>query len=451
MFTIEELQKLFPQYDGKQMSDLSIKEVVTDSRSQTKNGLFIPIRGENFDGHRFIHDAIQNGSVATLWDKTIPIPEAYKQSIFYFYVEDTIDALQQLAKYYREKINPTVIGITGSNGKTSTKDLLYAVLQTRYKTHATAGNFNNHIGLPLTVLQMPTATEMLILEMGMSDFKEIETLTNIAMPDAAIITNIGESHIEHLGSREGITKAKLEIKTGLSNEGNLIIDGDEPLLKKEHEDAHVVTCGFGETNDYIVTDVHIGIDETRFKVNGIVYQIPLLGKHHAQNSSFIIALAEKLGVKQSDIQKGMQELQYSKMRFEQIKGKNGVTLINDAYNASPTSMKAAIEVVKQLSSFKNKVIVLGDVLELGDYTEDLHRQIAEAIDEDVQYVYVYGESARFIHEALKEKQVGIHHEHVPTEAALIEKLMAHANDATVILFKASRGMAFERFVEALSE
>lgn len=451
MFTIEELQKIFPQYDGEQMSDLSITEVVTDSRLQTNNGFFIPIRGENFDGHRFIHDAIQNGAVATFWDKSINIPEAYKQSIIYFIVDDTIEALQLLAKYYREKINPTVIGITGSNGKTSTKDLLRAVLQTKYKTHATAGNFNNHIGLPLTVLQMPPDTEMLILEMGMSDFKEIERLSTIAMPDEAIITNIGESHIEHLGSREGIAKAKLEIKAGLLREGSLIIDGDEPLLKEELEDANVITCGFSEANDYVVTDVHIGIDETRFKVNGVAYHIPLLGKHHAQNSSFIIALAEKLEVKQSDIQKGMQQLQYSKMRFEQIKGTNGVTLINDAYNASPTSMKAAIEVVKQLDSFEYKVIVLGDVLELGDYTEKLHRQIAEAIDEDVQYVYVYGESARFIHEALKEKQIDIHHEHVETEAALIGKLMTHANDRTVILFKASRGMAFERFVEALSQ
>src|SRR5699024_996331 len=398
-------------------SGLSITEVVTDSRLQTNNGLFIPIRGENFDGHRFIHDAIHNGAVATLWDKSIDIPEAYKQSIIYFYVDDTIEALQELAKYYREKINPRVIGITGSNGKTSTKDLLHAVLQTRYKTHATAGNFNNHIGLPLTVLQMPADTEILILEMGMSDFKEIERLSKIAMPDEAIITNIGESHIEHLGSREGIAKAKLEIKAGLSNEGSLIIDGDEPLLKEEHEDANVITCGFSETNDYLVTDVHIGIDETRFKVNNVAYQIPLLGKHHAQNSSFIISLAEKLAVKQSDIQKGMQQLQYSKMRFEQIKGKNSVTLINDAYNASPTSMKAAIEVVKQLSGFKEKVIVLGDVLELGDYTETLHRQIADAIDEGIQYVYLYGESARFIHEALNDKQVDIHHEHVETEAA----------------------------------
>jgi len=451
MFTIEALQAIFPHYEGKKDSGLSITEVVTDSRLQTNNGLFIPIRGENFDGHRFIHDAIHNGAVATLWDKSIDIPEAYKQSIIYFYVDDTIEALQELAKYYREKINPRVIGITGSNGKTSTKDLLHAVLQTRYKTHATAGNFNNHIGLPLTVLQMPADTEILILEMGMSDFKEIERLSKIAMPDEAIITNIGESHIEHLGSREGIANAKLEIKAGLSNEGSLIIDGDEPLLKEEHEDANVITCGFSETNDYLVTDVHIGIDETRFKVNNVAYQIPLLGKHHAQNSSFIIALAEKLAVKQSDIQKGMQQLQYSKMRFEQIKGKNSVTLINDAYNASPTSMKAAIEVVKQLSGFKEKVIVLGDVLELGDYTETLHRQIADAIDEGIQYVYLYGESARFIHEALNDKQVDIHHEHVETEAALIEKLMRHANDRTVMLFKASRGMAFERFVETLSE
>lgn len=451
MFSLVELQTIFPQYKGKASDNRQIKAVITDSRLDMTDSLFLPIRGENFDGHDFIQDAIDAGAVATLWDQAVEIPKEFKQSITYFLVEDTVEALQLLAKNYREKINPHVIGITGSNGKTSTKDLLHAVLQTTYPTHATAGNFNNHIGLPLTILQMPKNTEILIVEMGMSYFKEIESLSLIASPDDAIITNIGESHIEHLGSRKGIAEAKLEIKAGLAKKGNLVIDGDEALLASEHGAENVITCGFNRGNDYHVSDVHLGKDTTVFKVNEEEYEIPLLGKHHAQNASFIIALAKKLQVSKANIQKGMQNLQYSKMRFEQSKGRNGVTLINDAYNASPTSMKAAIEVVKELPNFTEKVIVLGDVLELGDYTEKLHRQIADAIDEHVQYVYLYGASARFIHEALEEKSLAIHHEHVETKAALIEKLEKHLQEETVILFKASRGMAFEQFVEALTE
>src|SRR5699024_429066 len=449
MFTIEQLKSLFPRVEGAFSEEVEIKEVYTDSRMEVEKGLFVPIIGENFDAHTFIEGAVEHGAIATLWDESIPVPTHLKDSIMFFIVDDTIEGLQKLATAYRKKVNPIVVGVTGSNGKTSTKDLLKTVLQQKYRTYGTVGNFNNHIGLPLTILQMEQGTEMLILEMGMSDFKEIETLSNISLPDYAIITNIGESHIEHLGSREGIAKAKLEIKAGLKEGCLLIIDGDEVLMEKEHEQEHVLSCGFTQTNEYIVTNVDITEEETKFFVNDVPFTIPLVGKHHAQNASFVFALAKHLHMSDEQIQAGFSALQYSNMRFERLVGKNGVRLINDAYNDSPTSMKAAIEVMKQLKDNKRKIIVLGDILELGPYTEDLHRSIAEVIDEQIDHTLLFGESMRYLYDVLQQKGSVKHVDYFKTKDAIIQKLETYTSSDTTILFKASRGMAFEQIVEAL--
>src|SRR5699024_1235287 len=188
---------------------IEIETVVTDSRLKVKQSLFVPLIGDQFDGHQFVEGALNNGAVAILWQEDRELPPSVPKQVPVFFVKNTLDALQQLASLYRNKVDPIVVGITGSNGKTTTKDIVSSVVKTTYKTHFTQGNLNNHIGLPLTILGMPNDAEVLILEMGMNHFNEIDLLSKIARPDYAIITNIGESHIEHLGSREGITKAKL--------------------------------------------------------------------------------------------------------------------------------------------------------------------------------------------------------------------------------------------------
>src|SRR5699024_664736 len=200
-FTLEFIYEVFPDYKGKQPYNTEISEIMTDSRKEILNALFIPTVGEKFDAHQFINQAEENGAIAALWDTNHPIPEELKENMTFFLVPDTTEALQNLAHGSVKKVQPTVIGITGSNGKTTTKDLLLAILQQQYVTYATKGNFNNEIGLPLTILDMNIETEVLILEMGMSDFGEIDRLSRIAEPDYAIITNIGESHIEQLKSR----------------------------------------------------------------------------------------------------------------------------------------------------------------------------------------------------------------------------------------------------------
>lgn len=449
LFTLRFLQETFPVYKGTLNEKLEINEMMTDSRKKHSQGLFIPIIGEHFDAHDFIHEAIKNGAVATLWDETVPIPSDVSTSIVFFLVKDTTAALQHLAKSYLQKVHPIVIGITGSNGKTTTKDLLMAVLQTKYNTHATIGNLNNHIGLPLTILQMTKKTEILILEMGMSNFNEIDLLTKIAEPTFAIITNIGESHIEYLGSREGIAKAKLEIRNGLQQDGFLVIDGDETLLANIHDDPNVIACGFENENDVFVSHVQLRKEETTFKVGNSDFSVPLLGKHHAKNASFVIIVAKKLGLDETEIQRGLQSLELSNMRFEWLKGVNNVSIINDAYNASPTSMKAAIEVLKQLEGFERKIVVLGDVLELGTYSSAFHRSIADVIDAPIDSVYTFGNDSKFISDTVRDQKDFIEAKHFTTKKMLIDTLQNKSDEKTVILFKASRGMAFEQIVNEL--
>ncbi|MCD8500627.1 MAG: UDP-N-acetylmuramoyl-tripeptide--D-alanyl-D-alanine ligase [Bacillaceae bacterium] len=257
------VEKISVKTSGK-VSAPYFKTVFIDSRLQVEQGLFIPIIGERFDGHEFIFDAIKNGAVATLWDVSKPIPNELIESQFpVFYVNDTLTALQQLAKHYLEFVKPRVIAVTGSNGKTSTKDLIESVVSQVYKTHKTKGNYNNHIGLPLTILSMPSDCEVIILEMGMSDFGEISLLSRIANPDFAVITNIGESHIEQLGSREGIATAKYEIIDGLKEKGVVILDGDEPLLKVYQHEC-LITCGYDTNNHFQIT--HYQMDEKWYNV-----------------------------------------------------------------------------------------------------------------------------------------------------------------------------------------
>lgn len=451
MFTLQYINDIFPESKGEISSEKRIKNIMTDSREKMSDTLFIPIIGERFDGHQFIEQAIQNGAIATIWDRSIDIPKNVPESFVFFLVDDTVKALQSLAKRYRDDVNPTVIGITGSNGKTTTKDLVYAVLQTKYKTHRTSGNFNNEIGLPLTILRMNRDTEVLVLEMGMNAFGEIERLTKIAQPDYAIITNIGESHIEHLGDRQGIAKAKLEIKEGLKEEGVLFIDGDESLLHSVMQDKNTVSIGFNEDNNVVISDVRLESDSTVFHLKDESYEIPLLGGHHAKNATFAIQVGKHLGLTYEQIKTGLKTLEHTSMRFEKMIGKNGVTIINDAYNASPTSMKAAIEVLKQLSGYKRKVVVLGDILELGPYSESLHRTVAEKIDHPIDIVLTYGDAVKVIVDKIKAHKKNIEAIHFDDRDKLLSHLEKYVMEDTVILFKASRGMKFELFIEKICD
>lgn len=445
-FTTQWMTTIFKNFRGLAMDNIDIDEVFTDSRKMARNGLFVPIVGENFDGHHFLQDAIANGAKAALWQEDKEVPDSLPQDFPLFIVEDTVEGMQKLASHYRDHVNPKVIAITGSNGKTTTKDFVAGVIQSTCKTWKTQGNLNNHIGLPFTILQMPKDTEVLITEMGMNHFGEIEVLSKIAKPDIAIITNIGESHIEFLGSREGIAKAKSEIITGLKNDGVLLFDGDEPLLQTLINKTKSYRIGFSKENDFTITNVHITNDDTQFLLNGELFSIHALGSHQAKNASFAILCGNLLSIPKETIRKSLLKIELSNMRFEKIKTKEGALLINDAYNASATSMKASIEVVKKMDA-ERKVLVLGDILEVGEQGKAIHQSVAEVIEPPIDALYTYGDLSKEIANALGQKKQPITIESFQSKEELTEALRNEVKPGTLILFKASRGMKLEEVIE----
>ncbi|WP_214852755.1 UDP-N-acetylmuramoyl-tripeptide--D-alanyl-D-alanine ligase [Exiguobacterium sp. s166] len=430
------------QWLGLEETDTrSLRNFATDSRSTLTEGLYIPIQGARVDGHSFIEGAVAQGAIATLWKKGIPLPEL---DITVLEVEDPLNALQVIAQRYLQQVAPKVIAITGSNGKTSTKDMIESVLKQSFRTHKTAGNFNSDIGMPLTILMMPNETEVAVLEMGMNGFGDIELLSNLAEPDIALVTNIGESHAEQVGGRSGIARAKLEIRSGLKPNGHLFVDGDEPLLGEVPAER----IGYHATNTYIIEQAEATFIGTTFKFDGATFNLPVLGKHQIRNAAYAIATARALGLTDELIQAGLNEVQLTPMRMERLMY-GQTAIINDAYNASPTSMNAAIETVATLDGFTNKVVVLGDMYELGQQERLLHASVGKKIALPVSHAILVGGKGRYIADGIVDPTVQVQFADTVEDAArLLQPLLGKQ---TVVLLKASRGLALEQIFTYLNE
>lgn len=437
---------------AEEVSPMEVAGVSTDTRTIQKGNLYVPLVGENFNGHDFVEAAISNGASGTLWQKNQPNPPT---DVPLIYVEDTLLALQSLAKNYLASLSTKVIGITGSNGKTTTKDMVTSVLATTYKVQKTEGNYNNHIGLPLTILRLEEDAEIAVLEMGMSGRGEIELLSTIATPDAAIITNIGESHLQDLGSREAISEAKFEITTGLQENGTLVIHGDEPLLTEKVTNSlfTIKTFGSSRSNDYYPVQIEQKSNGTYFTMNEekeTEFFIPVLGKHNINNALSAIAIAVQFDVPIPSIKKGLEMIKLTGMRTELLQGKDGVAVINDAYNASPTSMRAAIELLQDLKNYKKKIVVLGDMLELGDNEETFHYEVGQGINiNEIDYVITFGQLGRKIAEGARENFSGNNVFAYDDKQELIAKLVDVVAAGDIVLVKGSRGMKLEEVVHAL--
>lgn len=431
--TIQTLASWF----GMEIDDMrEVRHVTTDSRDDNTDGLFIPIIGARVDGHDYIEAAIKQGAIVTFWEQDRPLPEG----IIAIPVDSPLKALQEAAARYLAEINPKVVAVTGSNGKTSTKDMIAVVLGEAFKTHKTAGNFNSDVGLPLTVLRMPRDTEVAVLEMGMNGFGQIELLSKLAKPDVAFVTNIGESHGEQVGGREGIAKAKLEIKAGLKPDGTLIVDADEPLLRE----AGGYRVGYEATADGKLQVVEARFDASIFRYNDELYELKVLGAHQIRNAAYAIACGLKFGLGHDTIQRGLDRVQLTSMRMEkQMFG--DAHLINDAYNASPTSMVAAIETMKTLEGFSRRVLVLGDMYELGTDEVVQHEQVGHVITAPVTDCLLIGEKAKWIANGITDPRVNVTMVSTVEEAKRL--LSSYQRPQTVILLKASRGLALERLVQ----
>jgi len=453
-------------YNGDK--SLTITGVSTDSRANVEGCLFVPIKGENFDGHDYIETALEKGAITALSehenDKCIK-------------VADTRQALLDLAAYDRARFKGKAVAITGSAGKTTTKEVIASVLSQKYKTLKTIGNLNNDIGLPLTLLRREPDHEAMVLEMGMNHMGEISVLSRVGKPDICLITNIGDAHIENLGSREGILKAKSEIFEGMKEGGTVILNGDDPLLsglppvphagktiycriKDENKPAaegefrmtisnRELPPGYWITADLISRNGLRGTTCTlEWKTDdsnipgaaGII--IPLPGDHMIMNAMMAFAVGLEMGVHPMDISNGIRNFQPANNRMA-ITEANGMTIINDVYNASPSSMKAAIDTI--LNEPGRKVCILGDMFELGGHAEPLHKEVGEhAAKRKIDLLITIGPLSRHTHEAFTGEA-----KHFETKESFIKEWQNHLKTGDTVLIKASRGMALESVVEEL--
>lgn len=440
------------QAEGQHMENVIVKGASINSRNVKEGDLFIPFRGEHLNGHQFVRKAIEKGASASLWMKDEPNPPTDIPLIF---VVDPAQALQKMAQVYREKLQCKVIGITGSNGKTSTKDLIYSVLKTRFNVKKTEGNFNNELGLPLTILSLDDDTEYAVLEMGMSNFGEISFLSKLAKPDYAVITNIGEAHMQDLGSRKGIAQAKFEIIDGLAKDGILFIDGDEVLLKElveKNTEVETISFGYGADNQLALGEIVSTDKGSKFTVKGILdgeFTIPVYGAHQVKNALAAILLADEFAMSKEQIDLALQQAELTDMRMQPIIGKNNALYINDAYNAAPTSMRAALSFIKETKLREEKWVVLGDMLELGDDEKNYHELLAEQLTEmELKGIILYGQRMEWLYDKIKTKIKVPNLFWIKAGYQPIKKML-HQNtgEKSVVLVKGSRGLALEHVIE----
>jgi len=399
-------------FNREKISDFKINNVSINSKELNKNDIFVAIRG----GNSFVNEALEKGAFAVYDSEAVKIDEKYAERAFF--VKDSIEFLQKFAREWRKNLDIKVIGITGSNGKTTVKDMIYHLLSQKYKGKKTEGNYNNHIGLPFTLLRAEKDDDFIILEMGMSDFGEIDLLGQIALPDINVITNIGESHLEFLKTKENVFLAKTEIIPHIKS--TLVINGDDKYLKNvKAENIEIVRAlnlrnneYEDKTSDFYYGDIHFDESGTNFflKYFGKMcqstvernYKTNVLGEHNVLNLVMAIAVAKQFRMEDKIISEAVKNIELTGMRFQIIENGN-TTYINDAYNASPMSMKKSLETFSLIFNDKLKIMVLGDMLELGERELEIHRDLFDTIkNTNFDKLYLFGERMKSLLEKIKE-------------------------------------------------
>jgi len=422
--------------------DTEVTGVTIDSRTVEPGWLFVAIIGENFDGHNFVNAVLENGAAAAICSR--PMPDAPGPVLV---VEDTVRALGALAAYNRSLYNIPLVGLTGSVGKTTSKDMVAAVLGQHYKTLATEGNLNNEIGLPRMCLRMDSSTEAAVIEMGMNNFGEISRLTAIARPTIGLITNIGVSHIERLGSREGILKAKLEILDGMAPDAAIVLNGDDDMLMTavDRLDRPVVLYGINNPDAHCVaSNIRQLESELRFTLTYKDVKRDILlhtvGMHNVYNACAAFVCGMLAGVTPDEAVAGLDSY-VPDHRRQKFTYKKGMTFIEDCYNASPDSIRASLAVLAAAECKGKRIAVLGDMLELGDYAPTAHRDCGEMVAANgIDHLLAYGTSAAYYVEGAGE---GVSSRLYNDKTALADDLMTLLEEGDVVLFKASRGMKLE--------
>lgn len=447
------LQEILKATKGALLKEADVKEikaVSTDTRKIEEGTMFIALKGENFNGNNYVLDAFNKGAKIAIVDEVKCDLNELKEDVALIKVQNTGRALMDLAKFYREKLGLKVVGITGSAGKTSTKDLVAAVLSDKYKVFKTKGNFNNEIGLPLMILELDSTYDVAILEMGMRGLGQIKELAEIASPDLGIITNIGISHIEILKTRENILKAKMEIATFFDKNNTLVVCGNDDFLGALPEAEYkIVKTGVGE--NFKIGAKNIALEELSSKFTVYdgekeeEFSLDMPGEHNISNLMLGIAIAKELGVSFEEMKRGLKNIEATSMRLELIK-KDGFSILNDCYNSSPVAVKSAIDVMKNIEG-KRRIAVLGTMRELGHKSEEAHEEIGKYAKENgIEKVLCFGDFSENIKEGYGEGCTVYEN-----KEELIKDLLNIICEGDIILVKASRSLKFEEITKALLE
>ena len=438
-------------YHGKEEDrNKEVLSITTDSRKAEPGSLFIAIRGERVDGHDFVDSVFEKGALCVLSEQELPEAKGN-----YILTESTLQAIKDIAEFYLKQLQIPVVGITGSVGKTSTKEVIASVLKEKYRTLKTQGNFNNELGLPLTVFRLRDEDEIAVLEMGISDFGEMTRLAKIARPDTCVITNIGTCHLENLGDRDGVLKAKTEIFKYLKKDGHIVLNGDDDKLctVKEYEGIKPVFFGMEADKDIYADEiVSRGLKgmTCRIHVGGesFVTDIPMPGRHMVYNALAATAVGRIYGLTLEQIRHGIETLEAISGRFHMIET-DRFLIVDDCYNANPMSMKASLDVLKDGAG--RRVAILGDMGELGENEVQLHAEVGEhAAQCGIDVCICTGAlSANIAKEARKNPQLTVIEE--PDRDSLLAHLDSYVKTGDTILVKASHFMQFEKVVAKLQE
>lgn len=432
---------------------IKIDNVSIDTRTIQEKDLYVPIIGEKLDGHLFIDQAFDKKASASICEKN-------KQGDFYKYplilVDDSNEAFTLLAKNYRKSLKDIkIIGITGSNGKTSTKDLLSLIFSRSHKTAKTIGNLNNHIGVPRTLLTFDKSLEYGFVEMGTDGYGQIDHLTNLVKPDLAILTNVGDSHLHTLKTKENVAKEKVDIINGLAEDGYFIYNYDDPYIKEEvkNRDIKVKTVTFGQDSesDYVIEIVKTSSNGSSFRLNGEEFITSYVGTHQVYNASVAIIVAKIYGLDMDRVKRQLEINKASSMRSE-LMNCNGFDILNDSYKSNPQSVISALETLDVLNGYTRKIAILGDMLELGNDEENLHRQIGKHIDPTkVDYLLLTGPLSIYIAEEAKKKFPTNTVFHFDKKDKLIDKAKYLIKKNSLVLVKASRSLRLEEVVDSIKE
>jgi UDP-N-acetylmuramoyl-tripeptide--D-alanyl-D-alanine ligase len=434
--------------------DISINKIGIDSRTAEKDSLFFAIKGKSLDGHDFIKDVVEKKVSAIIYsNKDIKINYSNYQPVF-IKVKNTSIALEQVAKMYKEKFTDLkTVAITGSNGKTTTKEMLASILKQKAKTLNNQGNFNNRIGVPLTVFNLTYDTKYAVFELGTSEFGEIKILTDIVSPDYAIITNIGSSHLEFFKTQENVLREKIQIIDCLNSNGVIALNINNPYLKSivDTISKKVVTFGFSSDADIYAKNIKLDIDNPIFDVyiNRVfeTFEIPVKGKFNILNALGAISIANVMGFSISEIKEGLKTFSPPKMRMQSVILDSGAIILNDAYNANPSSMKESISSLEQSYPNKDIILVLGDMLELGDNSAQYHREIGELINtvSSISIIYLFGDKSKYIQDGILNKET----KHFDNRETLLQNLKKDLKENSLVLFKASRGIKLDIIYDKL--